>query len=52
MTNKDKFFTNLKITLAVKKRNKLRKMSPVSDAAISNLDSTIKRLETSLKENS
>ena len=50
MTNQKRFFTNVKITLAVRKRDRLKAMSPVSDAAIVKIDKTIKTLENSLKD--
>lgn len=52
MTNKQRFITNVKITLAVRKRNRLKKMHPVSEAAITYLNSTIKELEYSLRADS
>lgn len=50
MTNQKRFFTNLKIMMAVRKRDRLQAMSPVSDAAITKMDKNIKTLENSLKD--
>lgn len=50
MTNKERFFLNLKITKAVRARKRILAENPVSTEAIDELNTTIKTLEDSLKE--
>lgn len=50
MNNKERFFTNLKITKAVRRREKLKKQLPPNSPALVYIDANIKNLEDSLKE--
>lgn len=50
-SNLERFLINVKITRAVRLRNKLKNQPPVDGAARLHLDLTIKNLEDSLKEN-
>lgn len=50
MTNKDRFFVNLKITKAVKRRENIKKKLPLNSPALVYIDANIKNLEDSLKE--
>jgi hypothetical protein len=52
MTNKDRFFVNLKITRAVRKRDRFMKSTSFSDVSLDAMNTEIKRLENSLKEKS
>lgn len=50
MNNKERFFKNLKITRAVRRREKMKKVTPPNSPALVYIDANIKNLEDSLKE--
>lgn len=49
MNNKERFFLNLKITKAVRRREKLKNALPPNSPALVYIDEKIKNLENSLK---